>query len=300
MKKLFLLLLVLVLSLSVLCACNGDGSTDGGNTDGGSTDTGNTDGGSTDGGGTEPAYFTEGLSFTVLQNGTCVLTGTGTATDADVVIPAEHEGKPVVAIGNSVFGRYKNLKSVTIPASVKEIRKTAFADCATLESVTFAEGSVLESIGEDAFYYCSELKSVTVPASVKTIGANAFYACKKLLSVTFADGSALEKIEKAAFSDCSALKSVSIPASVNAIGDMAFYQCNHLTSIDMSAMSTEKDSVLLGEYIFWSEYKDMIQAPAEGPVKEYVDKIVISGVGEEETTKGTETTPEEETTEAAE
>ena len=44
----------------------------------------------------------------------------------------------------------------------------------------------------------------------------------------------------------------------------------------------------------------MIQAPAEGPVKEYVDKIVISGVGEEETTKGTETTPEEETTEAAE
>lgn len=235
MKKLFLLLLVLVLSLSVLCACNGDGSTDGGNTDGGSTDTGNTDGGNTDGGDTETAYFTEGLSFTVLQNGTCVLTGMGTATDIDVVIPAEHEGKPVVAIGNSVFGRYKNLKSVTIPATVKEIRKTAFADCATLESVTFAEGSVLESIGEDAFYYCSELKSVTIPASVKTIGANAFYACKKLLSVTFADGSALEKIEKAAFSDCSALKSVSIPASVTEIGANAFAKCAALESVALPA-----------------------------------------------------------------
>jgi len=235
MKKLFLLLLVLVLSLSVLCACNGDGNTDDGNTDGGNTDTGGTDGGNTDGGSTEPAYFTEGLSFTVLQNGTCVLTGAGTATDADVVIPAEHEGKPVVAIGNSVFGRYKGLKSVTIPASVKEIRKTAFSDCETLESVTIAEGSVLESIGEDAFYYCSELKSITLPATVKTIGANAFYACKKLASVTIADGSALEKIERAAFSDCAALKSVSVPATVTEIGANAFAKCAALESVTLPA-----------------------------------------------------------------
>lgn len=242
-------------------------------------------------------------------NAVTIVKYVGKAEPHDVVVPEkiivksndehstnEDNERIVTAIGANAFYYCTAMTSITLPKTVESIGSWAFAGCTGLTQVELPDA--IKTIGAGAFHGCTELTSIKLSSELVEIKEHAFYGCKKLAAVNFP--SKLEIIGTAAFFGCQSLTELTIPASVNAIGDMAFYQCNHLTSIDMSAMSTEKDSVLLGDYIFWSEYKDMIQAPAEGPVKEYVDKIVISGVGEEETTKGTETTPEEETTEAAE
>ena len=242
-------------------------------------------------------------------NAVTIVKYVGKAEPHDVVVPEkiivksndehstnEDNERIVTAIGANAFYYCTAMTSITLPKTVESIGSWAFAGCTGLTQVELPDA--IKTIGAGAFHGCTELTSIKLSSELVEIKEHAFYGCKKLAAVNFP--SKLEIIGTAAFFGCQSLTELTIPASVNAIGDMAFYQCNHLTSIDMSAMSTEKDSVLLGDYIFWSEYKDMIQAPAEGPVKEYVDKIVISGVGEEETTKGTETTPEEDTTEAAE
>ena len=242
-------------------------------------------------------------------NAVTIVKYVGKAEPHDVVVPEkiivksndehstnEDNERIVTAIGANAFYYCTAMTSITLPKTVESIGSWAFAGCTGLTQVELPDA--IKTIGAGAFHGCTELTSIKLSSELVEIKEHAFYGCKKLAAVNFP--SKLEIIGTAAFFGCQSLTELTIPASVNAIGDMAFYQCNHLTSIDMSAMSTEKDSVLLGDYIFWSEYKDMIQAPAEGPVKEYVDKIVISGVGEEETTKGTETTPEEETTEATE
>lgn len=209
---------------------------------------------------------------------------------------AEDNERIVTAIGANAFYYCTAMTSVTLPATIESIGSWAFAGCTGLTSIELPDA--VTTIGAGAFHGCSALTSVKLPAELVEIKEHAFYGCNKLAAVDFP--AKLQIIGTAAFFGCQGLTALTLPASVIAVGDMAFYQCNHLATIDLSAMSVEEGSVEMGDYIFWSEYKDLIQAPASGPVKEYVDKIVLSGVGEEVTTKGEETTPEEESTEAAE
>nr|WP_288555460.1 leucine-rich repeat domain-containing protein [uncultured Mediterraneibacter sp.] len=98
---------------------------------------------------------------------------------ANVVIPKEYNGKPIVAIGDKAFDRteanegFANwITSISIPDTVTSIGKNAFYGCTRLESITLPEG--LESIGDEAFRYCNSLKKIEIPASVTSIGDLAF------------------------------------------------------------------------------------------------------------------------------
>ena len=64
------------------------------------------------------------------------------------------------------------------------IESTAFADCAELSTVIFAENSQLETIKERAFMSCHALEKITIPASVTHIGDYAFDECQNLSEVT--------------------------------------------------------------------------------------------------------------------
>lgn len=66
-----------------------------------------------------------------------------------IEIPAEHEGKPVTALGEKAFWSWKSLKSVTVPDSVTSIGTLAFASCYALETIAFPAG--LTELGESAF-----------------------------------------------------------------------------------------------------------------------------------------------------
>ena len=95
--------------------------------------------------------YSVGLEYTSNGDGTCYVSGIGTCTDTDIVIPTvSPDGETVIGIGNS-----------------------AFYDCSSLTSVTIPDG--VTYIGRSAFYFCTSLESIIIPDSVTNIGRYALY-----------------------------------------------------------------------------------------------------------------------------
>ena len=115
----------------------------------------------------------EGLEYSLNSDGNgYTVTGIGTCTDKELIIPSEYNAKPVTSIGERAFYDCRVLTSVTIPDSVTSIGSYAFFYCTGLTSVTIGNG--VTSIGEHAFYGCNGLTSVTIGDSVTSIGEHAF------------------------------------------------------------------------------------------------------------------------------
>lgn len=130
----------------------------------------------------------------------------------DIVIP-----NVVTKIGAKAFRNARYLRSVSLPASLTEIGKYAFAG-SYLERVYFLGTSSLELIDDYAFMNCN-LKSFDCPASLREIGAWAFDGCRYLESVTLNEG--LKIIDSNAFRECG-FKDITIPESVEYIGEYVF------------------------------------------------------------------------------
>lgn len=128
-------------------------------------------------------------------NGSTLVKYTG--TDSSVSIPATVE-----KIGKSAFEGNTAVTSITIPDSVKKIEEYAFWGCSRLESVRL--GSGLKAIGDYSFANCKGLKSMTIPSNINTIGIQAFADCVNMTDIT-------------------------IPPEVTDIHDTAFDGCYRLT-----------------------------------------------------------------------
>ena len=127
--------------------------------------------------------WSEGLKYTLSDDETYyIVSGMGTCTDTDIVIPSRYESKPVKAIGNSAFKNCTSFVSIFIPKSIIRIEDSAFSYCTNLEIVNFEKNSKLESINYGAFYYCN-LISIEIPNGVTSIGNVAFYMCSGLVEV---------------------------------------------------------------------------------------------------------------------
>ncbi len=116
-------------------------------------------------------------------------------TDADVIIPAQIDGKDVTEIGTSAFYWNEDVVSVIMPDSVLTILHDAFRQCSSLHTVVLSDK--ITSIKGGAFKECTSLKVISLPDTLTEIGMSAF--------------------EK-----CASLKQIKIPISVRKIGDMAF------------------------------------------------------------------------------
>lgn len=205
-----------------------------------------------------------GLSYQInSDNISCTITGIGSCTDSNVVIPEYIDGYKVTAIGASAFFDNQSLLNVIIPNSVVSIGNAAFIDCMSLESITFS--NTLTTIGSYAFQCCESLKSITLPASLKEIGMGAFGYCisienfkvdknnqyytevdgvlytkdgKTLIQYTLGDGK--EKIivpnnvtciGYTSFCGSESIVEISIPSSVSSIERAAFHRCTKLTTV---------------------------------------------------------------------
>lgn len=105
------------------------------------------------------------------------VSGIGTCTDTDIVVPATHEGIAVKKIAKEAF-KEGNLTSVYLFEGIENIEYAAFYDCQNLLDITFPEG--LSVIGDYAFGLCEKLKNIIIPDSVVEIEYGAFALCSGL------------------------------------------------------------------------------------------------------------------------
>ena len=179
----------------------------------------------------ETGPTSKGLEFESNGDGTCYVSGIGTCTDTDIIIPKiSPEGEVVTSIGKEAFYECSDLTSIVIPNSVTSIGSYAFYQCTSLTSITIPES--VTCIEYSTFQRCSSLVSIVIPNVVTSIGEEAFYECSGLTSIVIPNS--VRSIDNRAFAYCTGFTSVVIPDSVTDIGDGAFVGCTGLTSISVA------------------------------------------------------------------
>ena len=158
-------------------------------------------------------------------------------------------------IGTSAFEGCSNLRSVTIPSTIKTIAQYAFYQCSKLTEITIPEG--VTSIGKGAFSYTA-ISTITIPSTVTSMGDKPFYSCQALTSVvwkpvncsvstsdaapfydagaritSFKFGEQVETIPAYICKNLSKIDTIVLPPSVKSLGQYAFSYCTSLKSINL-------------------------------------------------------------------
>ncbi len=129
-----------------------------------------------------------GLGYELINDGTeyTVFAEDKEALSGKLIIPSEHEGKPVTTIPSEGFYDCKNLQSVIMSDSITEVENSAFRNCSSLYASKLS--NELLKIASTTFESCKNLKSVIFGDSVETVDINAFESCKNLKKVVMPYG----------------------------------------------------------------------------------------------------------------
>ncbi len=128
----------------------------------------------------------------------------------------------ILSFGYRAFYGAKNLREVTVPATVVAIDYYAFAQCSNLETVKFEEGSRLAGIYEGAFFGCGKLKNIILADNIVEISDYAFYGCTSLTEIPVSDTSMIKGIYSYAFAYSGICGDFTTPKTLIDIGDYAF------------------------------------------------------------------------------
>lgn len=176
---------------------------------------------------TEPDLTNDEFGFFILNKDEVMITKY-TGSGKDVKIPESYENYKVTVLGRSLFNG-KDISSVEIPDTVKEIQDYAFSSNRNLKSVKLPKN--LETIGTNAFFNCSSLESIELPASLKEIGVYAFSAAG-LKSVTIPESKTLTTLDQYVFFQCQELTEVTLPSTITSIADNTFADCPNKITIN--------------------------------------------------------------------
>lgn len=258
-KKLLTALIAIVIAVVMafcLAACNFGGNEPEGNEPGG------TEQGDPEQGGSEqsdpepepepepePVIGTEGLEYELSNDDIYyIVTGIGTATkETEIIIPSEHNGKPVKKIDDRAFEDCDSLESITISNSVTSIGYNAFHDCNSLESATIPNS--VTTIGTWAFNNCTSLENVALGNGVTSIGGDAFYNCTSLKFNEYDNALYLGNAQNPYVALIGAKNDDIISCNINGntkvIADLAFWCCYSLASVTIGSSVTS-----IGNYAF--------------------------------------------------
>jgi len=165
-------------------------------------------------------------------------------------------------IGNYALYNARHLGQITIPADVTRIGESAFEECRSLESVTFA-GKALREIDDWAFYNCHSLKDITIPEGVTTIGKAAFFDCSHLKEITLP--SSMQSIEDNAFGQCAQVKKMNVRATVPPLVESETFE-----DIDRSiqVLVPQGTLKLYREAPYWQEFFYILESEVPSNVGE--------------------------------
>jgi hypothetical protein len=133
--------------------------------------------------------------------------------------------------------------------------ESCFADCESLQVVSFARDSKLTILSDQTFDRCFELKSIVLPASLEIIGQSCFFNCKKLEEVIFPYDSKLVRIERIAFGHCFHLQSLSLPPLLEFIGVLCFIDSSSFSTLIFASPSRLRQ--LLDVPPLWTGFKEI-------------------------------------------
>lgn len=154
-----------------------------------------------------PTTPSEGLEYALAEDGShYIVAGVGTCKNQVVVIPAEHEGKPVTEIGVSAFTCCEAITRIVLPDTVTRICAEAFMGCTGLEKINIPDG--VTDIDDQVFAACYSLSEIRIPDGVTRIGDSAFFSCWSLTSLLIP--SSVTSIEGGAFTRCPSLESITV------------------------------------------------------------------------------------------
>lgn len=192
---------------------------------------------------------TEGYASVNIQN----QLSTATSISIKNTVSYDNMSYPVTHIDNEAFKDNAYLRSITLPANMRNIGRYAFSGCSNLSRVTSgisgSVGSQSSSIGSPTVVYdiigehAFEKTALTGMLAIYTdsIGPYCFSECDKLETV----GLTASSIPTYCFSYCSKLNSI-IMRGCRAIGHSAFLNSSLLTTVTLqSAVPTS-----IGNYAF--------------------------------------------------
>lgn len=135
----------------------------------------------------------------------------------------------VVSVGKYAFENCNNLQSVSLPNSIKEIKRMAFLGSG-METISIPDS--VKTIGECAFAESNSLKTIIIPDSVTKLDGGVFMWDEELTSVKLPKNIAL--IEDEMFTGCEKLNNLLIPEAVKTIGVASLSGCTGLTNITIN------------------------------------------------------------------
>jgi len=214
-----------------------------------------------------PATGSVGLTYEVTADNTCVITGMGTCSDTEIIIPKTIDGYTVVGIKSKAFMNSAAITSIAIPETVATVEASAFSGCTALRDVSVEKEDAF--IAEDAFIGCKELQNIEVgekEVTVKTeeeklayqvtsdttctvTGIGTWKGTELIIPATI-DGYAVTAIGASAFQKNTALTKIVVPSGVLYIGDDAFADCTALLSLSIPESVNH-----IGNRVCWGDRK---------------------------------------------
>lgn len=139
-----------------------------------------------------------------------------------ITVPEFIDGAEAQEIGPLCFMGNKEVETIILPESVKQIDEWAFANCPNLKTV-IAPG--VEICGRYAFYQCENLVNVEMP-NVTVANTGMFKNCTLLETAKLGT---LTEIDNHAFYGCENLKLVKTTSDNISFAVNTFKDCNNLT-----------------------------------------------------------------------
>ncbi len=147
------------------------------------------------------------------------------------------------SVPDNAFSGLTNLKKVVFSTAVDTVGEYAFADCTSLQEVSFVS---VPDYGQNAFSGCRSLVSLTVkefssPAYYFGTRGASGYANFSLTSLTVTQATT---VADEAFRGLTSLETITLPTGVISIGKRAFYDVRAAVDLSSAAFTS------LGEYAF--------------------------------------------------